>query len=266
MKLLSLNVSIFDDNNDKLTRFLKETSTDIVCLQEVTRKVEDTALDSFITKDAVDKATPELTNSFFAPNWVLRDFEIPNFHGKEIFQHDFGGFIEIGNYVRSSFKIIEGKGVFVQGDFSYITDWKWNLGQEPRIVQVVNLKINSQRLRIINYHGIWSRDKKDTDRTRLVSNKLLQLASEVAQPTIICGDFNLFPDTGSIKILKNKFRSLVDEFNIMSTRPRSNVHNSTTKRNVIDYIFINEKVEVKRFNVMESDVSDHLPLFLEFNI
>lgn len=269
MKLLSLNVSIFDDNNDKLVRFLKETSPDIVCLQEVTRKVEDTSLDYFITKDAIDKATPALIHSFFSPNWVLRDFEIPNFHGKEIFKHDFGGFIEIGNYVRSRFKIVEGKGVFVQGDFSYVTNWKWNAdhpGQEPRMVQVVDLKIDNRKLRILNYHGIWSRDKKDTDRTKSASNELLQLASEVADPTIICGDFNLFPNTESIKALKNRFRSLVDEFKIRSTRPKSNEHNSTRKRNVVDYIFINEKITVEKFDVIESDISDHLPLLIEFNI
>ncbi|MBI4225763.1 hypothetical protein HY612_01495, partial [Candidatus Roizmanbacteria bacterium] len=99
IKLLSLNVSIFDENNEKLIRFLRNISSDIVCLQEATRKVDESALDSFITKTAVDKATPKLTYSFYAPNWSLRDFKQKNFHGKRLFQHDFGGFIEYGNYI-----------------------------------------------------------------------------------------------------------------------------------------------------------------------
>lgn len=269
IKLLSLNVSIFDENNEKLIRFLRNISSDIVCLQEATRKVDESALDSFITKTAVDKATPKLTYSFYAPNWSLRDFKQKNFHGKRLFQHDFGGFIEYGNYIKTRFKIIEGSSRFIQGHFSLMTDWEWvenHPGEEPRMVQIADLIISeSQKLRVINYHGIWSKDKQGNEQTLLASRKLIHFADEVNYPAIICGDFNLFPDTESIRILKDSFISLVDEFRVMYTRPKSN-ELSFTKRNVVDYIFISKEIEAKTFKVIDSDVSDHLPLLLEFNI
>ena len=269
IKLLSLNISVFDENNEKLTLFLKKITPDIICLQEVTRKVDDSALGSFISKSVIDKAAPELTYSFYAPNWALKDFKQNNFHGKKVFQHDFGGFIEYGNYIKSRFKIIEGKSIFVQQHFSYLTDWEYvsdHPGEEPRMVQIADLKMEgTQKLRILNYHGIWSKNKQGTKRTKSACQKLTQLAYEVAYPSIICGDFNLFPDTESIKILKDSFRSLVDEYKIMFTRPKSN-ELSVAKRNVVDYIFVSEEIEVKTFKVIDSDVSDHLPLLLEFSI
>lgn len=269
IKLLSLNVSIFDENNEKLIQFLKEINPDIICLQEATRKVDNSALNSFISKDAIDKATQELSYSFYAPNWSLRDFRQNNFHSKKIFQHDFGGFIEYGNYIKSKFKILQGMSVFVQGHFSYMTDWEYvsdHPGEEPRMVQIADIKINSfQKLRILNYHGIWSKNKQGTNRTKSACQKLIQLASEVAYPSLICGDFNLFPNTESIKILKDNFRSLVDEYNIVRTRPKSN-ELSVTERNVVDYIFVSKEIETKKFEVIDSDVSDHFPLLLEFRI
>ena len=269
IKLLTLNVSIFDENNEKLTRFLKEVTPDIICLQEVTRKVDNFALGAYISKGAIDQATPELIHSFYAPNWALKDFKQNNFHGKSVFQHDFGGIIEYGNYIKSRFTITDGKSIFVQDHFSYITDWDWisnHHGEEPRMVQIADLMIDEvQELRILNYHGIWSKNKQDTDRTLSAIQKLVQFAHEVNYPVIICGDFNLFPDTRSIKVLKDNFTSLVDEFNIMSTRPKSN-ELSGVNRNVVDYVFISKNISVKAFKVIDSDVSDHLPLFLDFTI
>lgn len=269
IKLLSLNVSIFDENNEKLTRFIKEITPDIICLQEVTRKVDDSAIDSFISKGAIDKASQQLTYSFYAPNWALKDFKQDNFHGKKIFYHDFGGVIEYGNYIKSRFEIIEGKSIFVQQHFSYITDWKrvaGHPGEEPRMVQIADLKMDkTQRLRILNYHGIWSKNKQDSNRAKSACQKLVHFAHEVTYPSIICGDFNLFPDTKSIKILKDNFTSLIDEFNIMYTRPKSHEF-STLKRNVVDYIFISKEIKIKKFEVIDCDVSDHLPLLLEFDL
>lgn len=269
VRLLSLNVSIFDENNVRLASFLKKISPDIICLQEATRKVDDSALDSFITKTAVDQATPLLPYSFFAPNWTLRDFRQSNFHGKKLFQHDFGGFIEYGNYIKTRFKILEGRSIFVQDHFSYMTDWEWvekHPGEEPRMVQIADLQISStQKLRLINYHGIWSKDKMGNEKTKSVSRKLLRWAAEVFHPSIIAGDFNLFPHTKSVKIIKSKFISLVDKYNVTTTRPKSN-ELSFAKRNVVDYIFVSKGIKVKNFKVIESDVSDHFPLLLEFKV
>jgi endonuclease/exonuclease/phosphatase family metal-dependent hydrolase len=185
-----------------------------------------------------------------------------------MFQHDFGGCIEYGNYVKSKFPIFEGKSIFVQDHFSYLTDWEWverHPGEEPRMAQVVDLKIDDKKLRILNYHGIWSQHKQDTHRTKAACQQLVQIASEVPYPILLCGDFNLFPDTESIQLVDNQFINLVDKFHIMSTRPKSN-ELSGVKRNVVDYIFVNKGITVEKFEVIDTDVSDHLPLSFRFRI
>ncbi len=145
------------------------------------------------------------------------------------------------------------------------TDWsKWPK-EDSKAFQIADIKINNKTLRLINYHGIWSKDKIGTEKTKRAIEKILERAKEVDYPVIICGDFNLFPDTDSMKILNDNFVSLIDKFNIKTTRPNSN-ELSGSGRNVVDYIFVSEDVKVSDFKVQESEVSDHLPLILAFNL
>jgi endonuclease/exonuclease/phosphatase family metal-dependent hydrolase len=53
----------------------------------------------------------------------------------------------------------------------------------------------------------------------LQCEKILEIASRDDLPTIILGDFNLFPNTKSIAMLEKKFKNLIKEFAIKSTRP-----------------------------------------------
>lgn len=66
-------------------------------------------------------------------------------------------------------------------------------------------------------------------------------------------------------IFKEDFTNLVDTYDIKTTRPASN-ELSNEKRNVVDYIFVSKEISVKKFEVINTDVSDHLPLILEFEI
>ena len=61
------------------------------------------------------------------------------------------------------------------------------------------------------------------------------------------------------------FVSLVDKFNILTTRPKSN-ELSNFKRNIVDYVLVSKDIKVNSFAVLDSDVSDHLPLVLDFEI
>ena len=91
------------------------------------------------------------------------------------------------------------------------------------------------------------------------------MAREAEGDVIICGDFNLFPDTPSMKLFENNFISLVDEYAIRTTRPATNELHSS-KRNVVDYIWVNKGIKVKDFEVLDSTISDHLPLILDFEL
>jgi len=265
MKLVSLNVAFFERNNAKLVDFLKTQNADILCLQEVIKKIDDNVDLDFISKDTIDESSLALKQSFFAPIWVLSKFEKDNFHGKERFIFDLGGKVEFGNYIKSKDEILKGQNIFVQNHFTYVTDWsKWP-EEDYRAVQVVDLDINGKKLRLLNYHGIWSKDKMGTDKTKRACEVIKSLALEVDYPSIITGDFNLFPNTESISLFNPELTSLIDQYNINTTRPETN-ELSDKQRNVVDYIFVSRGVKVNNFEVVQSDVSDHLPLVLDFEI
>src|SRR3990172_12781477 len=123
MKLLSLNVALFEDNNSRLTKFLHSEKPDIICLQEVVREIEETVSPEFVTKGPVDRVTQDLKYSFYGPNSVMQNFDMEDFHGQEHFRFDLGGLAEMGNYVRSKFKIVKGQNIFLENHFTYTTDY-----------------------------------------------------------------------------------------------------------------------------------------------
>lgn len=266
MRIISLNVALFETNNEKLYKFLLKQNPDIVCLQEVATSTDPLINKDYLSKDFIDKATKRLKYSVFNPAWLSHDFHQKNFHQKEDYFIDFGGWIESGIYIKTKFKITKALNTFLKNKFEKMTDWAIWPKNEAKSVQVADLQLpNSKKLRILNYHGIWTKEKIGNYETLEACKKINNLAKEVAYPVIIAGDFNLFPNTKSMNVFENSFISLVDKYSIQTTRPQSN-ELSNLQRNVVDFILISKGVKVKAFEVLDSDVSDHLPLILDFDI
>jgi endonuclease/exonuclease/phosphatase family metal-dependent hydrolase len=93
----------------------------------------------------------------------------------------------------------------------------------------------------------------------------MNFMKKISGPKIICGDFNILPDTESVAILENGMRNLVKEFAIESTRtPLYRHYNNPDEPNFADYVFVSPDVNVMKFTVLPDVVSDHSPLLLEF--
>jgi len=257
-------VALFEANNRLLTKFLVEQNADFVCLQEITRALQKTVKKDYVTKE-VDEVTPRLDYFFFGPNSVMGNFEQKNFHGKDIYRFEFGGLMEFGNYTKSNHKIVKAQNVFVQNSFTYSLDRsKWP-DEDYRAVLVTDHIVRGKKLRILNYHGVWTQHKLGNEHSMTANRIINDIALRAEGEVIICGDFNLFPDTPSMKIFETNFISLVDKYKINTTRPSSNeLHKS--KRNVVDYILVSMGVTVNNFQVLNSPVSDHLPLILDFEL
>jgi len=162
MRLLSLNVALFEANNAPLSKFLSKQKFDILCLQEVTERIDSFVNPDYISKNIIDKATRSLKYSFFSPILTIKEVHLKNFHKIGNFDIDFRGFLKAGTYLKTRCKIIKKSNVFVKKNFeTKITNWnKWLLNL-TRVVQVVDLNLlNSKKLRVLNYHGIWSKEKK----------------------------------------------------------------------------------------------------------
>lgn len=262
MKIISLNVGIKIDNSKHVAEFIQSQSPDIVVFQEIIRHLDDSVYDIYRSKEHIEKIIgKELPYSFFGPLFVAKDFTKD---GK--ITRDLGGYIEQGNQISAKFPIIEAWNEFYYKAYSYDSD-RTNFATEDhsRALQIVELGINGNRLQVINIHGTYSKDKQDSERSLLQSKFIINVARRKNVPTIIAGDFNLHPDTESIKILNKEFRNMVDEYKINSTRPDFN-DGLDRGGNVVDYIFVNDRIKVNKFSVINTDISDHLPLVLDFDI
>ena len=130
------------------------------------------------------------------------------------------------------------------------------------IAQHVQLSVGKSRVRVINTHGLWiGGSKGDTPERIRQSESLRTLIEGFGEPTVLCGDLNLLPDTESIHILERGLRNLVVESRIPRTRsemaPRS-------KGEFADYVFVTRDLMVSSFEAVDILVSDHLPLALRF--
>ena len=65
-------------------------------------------------------------------------------------------------------------------------------------------------------------------------------------------------------MMSKRMINLIEKYNIESTRPKFD--DGLDKGNLVcDYIFVNNKVKVKNFRVIDTNISDHLPLILDFD-
>lgn len=262
MKLISYNIGIKLDNSQEVGEFIKSQNPDIVAFQEITRHLDDSVFSQYRSFSDIKKVTKdELPHSFFGPQWITDAMR----KSGEI-HRDFNGLVEQGNEVASRYPIIEATNEHYYKKYSFELEWvNFHDEDHPRALQIVEIDIQGKPLQILNLHGSYSRDKQDSERTIQQSQYVLDAAKRKSIPTIIVGDFNLFPETESIKMIDKEYRNLIKENNIRSTRP--DFDDGTDKgNNVVDYIFISNDIQVNNFDVIQTNISDHLPLMLDFEL
>lgn len=117
-------------------------------------------------------------------------------------------------------------------------------------------------LNLVNYHGHNSHGQKQGN--ELTAKHCQQIADYIgtlAGPVILAGDFNLAPDSESLKPLNTMLKNLCIENAIQTTR--NPLANSDI---VVDYIWVSHDMTVQHFEVLPDMVSDHAALLLEFEV
>ncbi len=132
----------------------------------------------------------------------------------------------------------------------------------------VNIKITfgNKIIQICNFHGCCQPgDKLDTPARLRQSIGLIEYFKDKKGLKIIGGDFNMLPDTESIRMFANNgYRDLIREFDVKTTRNRVawEMYPNNPQYHA-DYIFLSPEIRMKNFSVVNNEVSDHLPLILE---
>lgn len=130
----------------------------------------------------------------------------------------------------------------------------------------VQIQHEGKDLYVCNFHGM-SRpvDKLDNPGRLRQSEELINFFKNKQGLKIIGGDFNVFPETKSIRMFQeNGYRDLIKEYAIPTTRNRLAWERfPNDKHYYSDYIFVGPEITIKNFSVPDIEISDHLPLILE---
>lgn len=131
-----------------------------------------------------------------------------------------------------------------------------------RNLQHAIIPINNKDVHILNHHGHHVREHKNgTTDTLRQCMQITSYINSLSGPIILTGDFNLVPDSESIKLINKRLRNLPKEHKLTTTR-----NHLTTKTEVCDYIFVSDDIIVDNFYMSPDVVSDHAALVLEFDI
>jgi endonuclease/exonuclease/phosphatase family metal-dependent hydrolase len=137
-----------------------------------------------------------------------------------------------------------------------------------RKLQTITLDVGGRAVLFGNLHGLWFNGPKTDTPDRLAqSEKTVAVLNAHAGAKVLSGDFNLLPDTESVRILERraKLRNLVVEHGIASTRTSWYRHyGKLNEPNFADYVMPSHDLAVKHFEVLPDVVSDHAPLYAEF--
>lgn len=249
MKLISLNVWGGIAGGEQLLGFFNSyKETDIFCLQEMFNGGEKEKI------EMDEKMNGKIYDLLSKLQNTLGESHIDYFHPY------LGDWYGLAALINKQFEVTEDGDVFVHGERGYIP--KDNIGFHSKNIQYVTFKTEKGLRTIVNFHGLWTgKGKKDTPARLLQSDNILNFLKKIENPYVICGDFNLLPETESLKKFeKAGLRNLISEYGITSTRTKY----YTRPELYADYVFVSEGIKVNDFKVLPEEVSDHNALYLDF--
>ncbi len=255
MKLKFITLNLYEGGLlfDNIEEFLKKENPDFIAFQEVNNGTDPKLPKNLRSMQVLSELLPEYHN-FFAPEILLRYPE---------------GKIDIGNAIFSRFPITNEETIFLNvpygeydpapigGDFS----------KHPKNMQCCEVVVGNTYLTLCNLHGIWGLDGADTD-DRLKMSQLIVDQIKDKKNVILAGDFNLKPNTQTIKNIEkyliNVFKDeLENTFNVVR---KDLVKFPGYATAVVDMIFTSHTLKITKHACPNVDVSDHLPLVIEIEV
>lgn len=234
MKIMFLNCW-YGKVGEKFYEYLssQENSTDVFCFSEV---------------------YPEM---FIKLNNLLTDYN--GRYETSVFDDALGYLYGQAIFVKKVFKTLNHKRI----------DLFKNIHNDQGMLQNFDLILGNKIINITNIHGkAHPGHKLDTPARLRQSKMIIDFVKDKKTPKIIGGDFNLLPNSRSVKMFeKDGFRNLITEYNIKDTRGELNHKKFKVgdRQYFADYCFVKD-VKVNSFEVPNVKISDHLPLILEIEI
>lgn len=261
IRIVSLNVwggAMFD----ALAAWLADGQADIYCFQEVTRTAD---LGGWTRYDDPDRSLPQRANLFAdladaLPSHVgyfrASDAGPVKNQAGHIYTQEFG----IAAFVHQHHTVLTETARFAHGAFTEHASWP--RGGRPRIAQAIRVSAAHRSFTVVHFHGL--RDplgKFDTPERIAQATRLAELVRDTQGPNdhlIVCGDFNVLPDSSTFDILAGI--GLTDLVGNADTR----TSRYTKPNRHANYMLVSDPEDVIAFTAaQEPEVSDHRILTLD---
>lgn len=241
MKLITLNIW-GGHIETPLLNFIKDyRDVDVFCFQEVYHNA--------ITKISTEDRTVSLS--------ILAKLQEVLPEHRAFFCPVVDGIYGIAMFVKKNVEVVQDGELLIHDNPHYPGRGPTHL----RKLQWIECRAQGRQYAILNVHGLWNgMGKTDTAERIAQSQRIREHLDTIDIPQILCGDFNLRPDTESIKIIEHGMDNLITSFGVCSTR--TSLYEKEEK--FADYIFTSPDVSVNKFEVLQDEVSDHAPLLLDF--
>ncbi|MEK7451825.1 MAG: endonuclease/exonuclease/phosphatase family protein [Patescibacteria group bacterium] len=247
MTIISLNTWGGRASKENLLAFFEaHKDVDIFCLQEIWSAPYESL------KDKIDQ-TKVMTNGMQEISALLSNHQM---YFRPHVLDDYGLMI----LVKKDLPVLKEGEIFVHHYKGYVP--KDDIGTHARNVHYVTIETPHGNRTIMNFHGLWNGQGKSDSPDRLAqSERIMEFIQTINNPIVLCGDFNLSPETESLKKLESLgLRNLIRENNITSTRTSF----YTKPEKFADYALVSPEIHVQNFQVLPEEVSDHSALYLQF--
>lgn len=245
--------------------YIAQSAPEILCLQEVVHSPESDK--DWLTYRDGAHVLPQRANFFRDVSRALPDHTAifcpaaqgVLWEGDQSIPSQWG----LATFVHRSLPIIGQVQGFVHKGFSPV-----GYGDHPRSRSAHGVRVYDYQakrpLTVTHMHGLRDlRGKMDTPERAVQAEKLLDLSRQISAPDdlrVICGDFNVEPESQTLALLGEAgFSELVTGRGYVSTR--TSLYKKPGR--FADYMLINQLSAVNGFEVVsDPEVSDHCPLVL----
>lgn len=241
LSILQWNVWYKEDIRN-IAQFLREHPADVICLQELT------------IQDA-----PEIGHS---PDYIAQQLGYHHFY-KEIDLGE-GKSINIANGIFSKYPVLH-------------TDWQWineasgtgHYDDEYRAYVEVTLGVNGTQIAIATTHMSYTNAFTSTPRKLQETKRLADILKTKKSHFIFTGDLNAPPDSPTINTISGNLQNVGPDFTepTWTTKPFSyDGFEETELKWRLDYIFATPDIVVTDAKVINTDYSDHLPVWAQIEL
>ncbi len=249
MKILTVNIWNGGRIWDSLIPFIQKLQPDIIFMQEV-----------------FDSPREDVEQRFRSTQGIRDTLKYPYDH----FTPAFINAVEVGDVVEglmilSKFPIVENDTFYLYGEYGR-RDLQTPDGfrSTPRILQHAVVEYENKKLHLYNIHGIWDEHGDDTPLRLEMAKDILSYIDD-AEYVILGGDFNVQPDTKTIRMIESTFTNVL-RGETETTFNMKRKENLAFGKAIADMFFVSNNVTVTEKTVHHVDVSDHLPLSIEVEL